>query len=77
MEEPAWLLAMIRTGHSRPGLMTGHDASRLPQSPVHPNHGPMSKKTTTMPGALVEQGPDAPWLTGEYARLMGSVRDSA
>ena len=24
-----------------------------------PNHGPMSKKTTTMPGALVEQGPDA------------------
>ena len=30
------------------------------QAPVHPrNHGPMSKKTTTMPGALVEQGLDA------------------
>ena len=60
MEELAWLLAMTLTGHSRLGLMTSHDASRLPQAPVHPrNHGPMSKQTTTMPGALVEQGPDA------------------
>ena len=59
-EQVAWYFGLAcLTDHSRPGLMTSHDASRVPQAPVHPrNHGPLSKKTTIMPGALAEQGPD-------------------
>ena len=61
---------MTLTGHSRRGLMTGHDASRLPPDPVQPpNHGPMPKKSTTMPGGpCLRQGPDAPWLTSKSTR---------
>ena len=43
--------------------------------PVQPtNHGPMPKKTTTIPGALVSARAGCRWLTEDYARLMSSVR---
>lgn len=46
-------------------------------SPLRPpNHGPKSKKTSTVPGALVAARAGCRWLTAEYARPMSSVRHS-
>ena len=66
------VLGLVRDGGT--GVASRHD-SNGPLSPwtddqsrcittspgpcAPPNHGPLSKKTTTMPGALVEQGLDA------------------
>ena len=65
-------LGLVRDGGT--GVASRHDSNGplsprtddqsrcITTSPVPvrpPNQGPMSKQTTTMPGALVEQGPDA------------------